>query len=38
LGRKGIGIELKQNYFNQSIDNLSIVKNRFEIEKQQLLF
>jgi DNA modification methylase len=38
LGRKGIGIELKQNYFKQSIQNLDIVKSRFESDKQQTLF
>jgi DNA modification methylase len=38
LGRFGIGIELKHNYFKQSIENLSNVKSRFDIDKQQSLF
>jgi len=30
MGRKAIGIELKESYFKQSIKNLSEVKNRFQ--------
>lgn len=33
LGRKGIGIELKESYYKQSIKNLKGVENRFK-EKQ----
>lgn len=29
-GRKGIGIELKESYFNQGIKNMKTVKNRFK--------
>ena len=29
LGRKAIGIELKESYFKQSVINLSLCKNRF---------
>src|SRR5260221_54983 len=35
MGRKAIGIELKDSYFNQAIKNLKDVKNRFD-EKVQL--
>lgn len=38
MGRKGIGIELKDSYYNQAIMNLKGVKNRFEKVKQQELF
>ncbi len=36
LGRKAIGIELKDSYFKQSVLNLSDIKNRFEEKKLQL--
>jgi DNA modification methylase len=36
LGRKAIGIELKDSYFKQAIINLGLAKNRFEEEKEQL--
>jgi len=32
LGRRGIGIELKESYYNQSIKNLSEIKKRFDIQ------
>lgn len=39
LGRKAIGIELKDSYFKQAKINLSLADNRFkETEKQQKLF
>lgn len=38
MGRKGIGIELKDSYFKQSIINLTAVKSRFVKNKQKKLF
>ncbi len=38
MGRKGIGIELKESYFKQSIKNLMTVKSRFKQDLQQKLF
>jgi len=38
MGRKAIGIELKESYYNQAIMNLKSVSNRFENDKQQKLF
>jgi DNA modification methylase len=41
LGRKAIGVELKDSYFKQAIINLSLAKNRFSSEsiaKQEALF
>ncbi len=38
LGRKAIGIELKDTYFKQAIINLKEVGNRFAKEKQNTLF
>jgi len=39
LGRKAIGIELKDSYFKQSKINLSLSENRFKnTEKQQTIF
>jgi DNA modification methylase len=38
LGRKAIGIELKDSYYKQAIKNLATVKSRFEAEKQTALF
>jgi DNA modification methylase len=35
LGRKGLGIELKDTYFKQAIENMKLCKNK-RIEKQQL--
>ena len=36
MGRKAIGIELKESYFKQAVLNLKDVKNRFST--QQTLF
>jgi DNA modification methylase len=39
MGRKGIGIELKDSYFSQAIKNLDAAVNRFRAKaKQQSLF
>lgn len=38
LGRKAIGVELKESYFKQAIMNLKTVNSRFEKEKEQTLF
>lgn len=38
MGRKGLGIELKESYFKQAIKNLSEIKKRFEVDTQQKLF
>ena len=38
MGRKAIGIELKDSYFNQAIMNLKTVKNRFNEVVQETLF
>lgn len=37
MGRKAIGIELKDTYFRQAIENLKTVGERFESEKQLTL-
>lgn len=37
MGRKAIGIELKESYYKQAIANLSDVKKRFEVDTQQTL-
>lgn len=37
MGRKAIGIELKDTYYKQAIKNLKEVKSRFEKEKQLTL-
>ncbi len=37
MGRKGIGIELKDTYFKQAVKNLKEVKNRFDTNKQLTL-
>lgn len=37
MGRKGIGIELKDTYYKQAVKNLKEVKSRFEREKQLTL-
>jgi DNA modification methylase len=34
MGRKGMGIELKESYFKQAIKNLKTVESRFEDKKQ----
>lgn len=38
LGRKGIGIELKDSYYKQAIANMKAVKSRFKTDNQQTLF
>ena len=38
LGRKAIGIELKDSYYKQAVKNMSEVNNRFYVEKQESLF
>ena len=38
LGRKGIGIELKDSYFKQAVLNLKEAKNRFKSKNQELIF
>ena len=38
MGRKAIGIELKETYFKQAVMNLKDVKNRFQTDTQQKLF
>lgn len=34
LGRKAIGIELKESYFKQAVENMKLCKNRFESKTQ----
>lgn len=36
MGRKGIGVELKESYFNQAVKNMKSVNNRFDKEDNQL--
>lgn len=38
MGRKAIGIELKDSYYRQAIMNLANVKNRFVVNEQPELF
>jgi len=38
MGRKAIGIELKDSYYKQAIMNLKTVNSRFKNEKMQTLF
>lgn len=38
MGRKAIGIELKDSYYKQAIKNLETVKSRFALNNQQKLF
>ena len=38
MGRKAIGIELKDTYFKQGVMNLKDVKKRFELNEQPTLF
>lgn len=37
LGRKGIGIELKESYFKQAIENLKSVDERFKLKQLTLI-
>lgn len=38
MGRKAIGVELKESYFKQAVKNLTDVKSRFLEDTQQKLF
>ena len=38
MGRKALGIELKDSYFKQAVKNLADVKKRFDVDTQQKLF
>jgi DNA modification methylase len=38
MGRKAIGIELKDSYFRQAIENLKLVERRFDKTEQKTLF
>lgn len=38
MGRKGVGIELKEEYFKQAIINMKEAERRFEAQKQKTLF
>ena len=38
LGRKGIGVELKDSYYRQAVKNLSTAKNRFTLAEQGAFF
>jgi len=38
MGRKAIGIELKESYYKQAVKNLADVKQRFEADLQQKMF
>jgi len=38
MGRKAIGIELKDSYFKQAIRNLETVESRFQLDTQKTLF
>lgn len=38
MGRKAIGIELKDTYFKQAVKNLKTVKSRFDFLKEATLF
>lgn len=38
LGRKAIGIELKDSYYKQAIQNLNLAKNRFKEKIQEEIF
>jgi hypothetical protein len=38
LGRKAIGIELKESYFKQAVENMKQCKNRFSEKKQLQIF
>ena len=36
MGRKGIGIELKDSYYKQAIMNLKVVNSRFSNAQKEL--
>jgi DNA modification methylase len=38
MGRKAIGIELKDSYYKQAIQNMKVVKTRFDNHKAETLF
>jgi DNA modification methylase len=38
MGRKAIGVELKDSYYSQMIKNLVSVKKRFDVDSQQKMF
>jgi hypothetical protein len=38
LGRKAIGIELKETYFRQAIENLKFAATRFDDSAQSQMF
>jgi len=38
MGRKAIGIELKDSYYKQAIRNLAIVNSRFDGDREARLF
>jgi DNA modification methylase len=38
MGRKAIGIELKDSYYKQAIQNMKVVKSRFDNQKVETLF
>jgi len=38
MGRKAIGVELKDSYYSQMIKNLAVVKKRFDVDSQQKMF
>jgi hypothetical protein len=38
MGRKAIGIELKDSYYKQGIVNIELAKNRFKKIEQPVLF
>lgn len=38
LGRKAIGIELKESYFKQGVENLKLAKHRFKKVRQSSIF
>jgi DNA modification methylase len=38
MGRKAIGIELKESYFRQAVKNLEVVKSRHQSNNQKKLF
>lgn len=37
MGRKAIGIELKDTYFRQAIENMKLCKNRFADDNQIIM-
>jgi hypothetical protein len=38
MGRKAIGIELKDSYFKQAIRNMATVNSRFDGDREAQLF